>query len=103
MKNKDKKGRFVKGHKFWVGKIDEQAPGWKVNPSYSALHKWVTRKLGQPKLCENCGTTEAPRFEWANISGKYQRDINDYKRLCKRCHNNMDGTNAYQVRKPKCA
>jgi len=55
------------------------------------LHNWVARKLGKPSLCWHCGTTTAKRFEWSNISRTYKRDLNDYQRLCTRCHMDYDG------------
>lgn len=53
---------------------------------YVALHYWVRKQLGTPQECENCGTTEAKFFDWANISGNYLKDISDWARLCRRCH-----------------
>lgn len=58
---------------------------------YKALHYWVGQQLGKPSLCRHCGTTSAKRFEWANISGKYLKDVEDWVRLCKKCHCKMDG------------
>ena len=76
-----KKGQFEdEKHLLWKG--DEAG--------YSAIHKWLIRKLGQPRKCDGCGTTEAKRFEWANISGEYKRDFDDWKRLCKKCHAKFD-------------
>ncbi|MFA5261424.1 MAG: hypothetical protein WC450_09370 [Candidatus Omnitrophota bacterium] len=66
-------------------------PNWKGNNvSYQALHTWVTRHKGSPQRCEDCGTTEPRKYEWANISGKYKRDLNDWKRLCTKCHRKFD-------------
>lgn len=53
---------------------------------YGALHEWVRRWLGKPNKCENCGATDKKRYEWANISGDYLRDLGDWARLCKSCH-----------------
>jgi len=58
---------------------------------YSSLHHWVAKQLGRPVKCEHCKTTESKRYEWANISGKYKRELSDWVRLCKRCHVKMDG------------
>ncbi len=70
---------------------DEKHPQWKgVDATYVAAHLWIARKLGKSKLCENCGTTDAKRFEWANISGKYLRDVSDWVRLCSICHHLID-------------
>lgn len=63
---------------------------------YFGVHDWLTRQYGQPKECEQCLTTTAKRFEWANISGEYKRERSDFKRLCKKCHNDFDEVNAWQ-------
>lgn len=57
---------------------------------YSGLHAWIYRKLGQPKQCGNCHTADSTRYEWANLSGKYKRDLKDWLRLCAKCHRRMD-------------
>lgn len=68
---------------------DEKHPNWKGdNVGYNALHSWIQKKLGKPSKCDKCKTIKAKRFEWANISGKYMRDLNDWKRLCAKCHAN---------------
>ena len=99
--------RFPKGHKPWnknwtglhlstetefkKGRKDEKHPEWKgEEASYDAKHQWVARWKGRPSLCEDCGTTKAKVYNWANISGKYLRDLNDYKRLCRKCHHKFD-------------
>lgn len=70
----------------------EKNASWKGDSAgYSALHLRVAARRGKPSLCEHCGTTEAKRFEWANLTGNYA-DVNDYARLCGSCHRRMDGT-----------
>ena len=64
---------------------------WKQKPSYNAIHRWIERQLGKPKNCSRCGTVTAKKYEWANISKKYKREINDWIRLCTRCHQLEDG------------
>ena len=54
--------------------------------TYESVHHWVKRKNGKPALCENCGSTDKKAYDWANISGDYKRDLNDWKRLCRSCH-----------------
>lgn len=67
-------------------------PQWKGNKvGYSGIHKWISRKYGNPKICENCDTKNAKKYDWANISGDYKRDRNDWQRLCRLCHNRLDG------------
>lgn len=57
---------------------------------YSGIHVWVKKWKGKPNLCENCGTTTAKKFEWANIDHKYRRVLEDYIRMCTKCHRNYD-------------
>lgn len=96
-KNWFKKGQ-VSLYKGRVGLREELNPGWKGdNVGYFALHAWLNRKYGRIRQCSLCGENNPnKRYEWSNISGKYKRDINDYIRLCKKCHNNKDGVNAWQ-------
>lgn len=66
---------------------------WKGdNVGYDALHDWVANKLGRPQRCEHCKNTTKKRYEWANISKEYKRDLSDWIRLCKSCHNKFDET-----------
>lgn len=53
--------------------------------TYGSLHYKIRKLKGTPSLCEVCGTTEAKKFEWANLTGNYE-DINDYQRMCSSCH-----------------
>lgn len=65
-------------------------PRWRGDDAeYNALHVRVLNARGRPSECEECGTTEALRYEWANVSGHYE-DIYDYRRLCSRCHQIFD-------------
>lgn len=66
---------------------DDKHYKWKGDSvKYSALHQWVMTRLGKPSECENCGSTTASRYHWANLSGNYLRDIADWARLCSLCH-----------------
>lgn len=61
---------------------------WKGDEvGYRALHQWIRRKLGKANKCVKCFTETSKRYEWANISGEYKRDINDWRELCSRCNN----------------
>lgn len=63
---------------------------WKGNKAtYAALHHRVEKARGKPKICMACGTQEAKRFEWCNLTGRYD-DINDYMRMCIPCHRKYD-------------
>lgn len=60
---------------------------WKgENVKYIALHQWVYKMLGKPHKCENCGTKSAKRYEWANLTKEYIRDVSKWTRLCSSCH-----------------
>ena len=91
---RDNKGRFVKGskstHGFKKGHVSftgENHPGWKGDKvGYDALHDYIERHFGKPRFCEACGFENAKIYDWANISGKYKRDKEDWLRLCRKCH-----------------
>lgn len=66
---------------------------WKGNKvGYLALHSWVSRNKGRPHFCEECGdkTLNHRQYHWSNISGEYKRDLNDWRRLCVKCHFEYD-------------
>lgn len=65
---------------------------------YRSLHTWVERRLGKPMICSNCGDTTKKRYEWANISQEYKRELSDWKRLCVLCHKKFD----YGVQDNQC-
>lgn len=63
---------------------------WKGDAAqYQALHLRVATVRGKPSRCDQCGTTTARRYEWANLTGNY-RDVNDYRRMCVPCHRIYD-------------
>jgi hypothetical protein len=96
--------RFIHGHnKGNLGKPHSTAtrlkisealwgnlPGnWKgENVGYTALHVWVRRHKIKTGKCATC--SYEGRTEWANISGLYFRDLDDYVELCRLCHEELD-------------
>lgn len=79
------------------GLREEKSMHWKGDSvGYYGIHDWIERQRGKAQICENCNTDDAKRYEWANISGEYRRDLSDWKQLCKKCHNDYDGVNAWQ-------
>jgi len=94
--------RLSESHKgqvsCWKGKKILQNSGEKNNMwkgsdvGYRSLHSWVIRQKGQPNKCEDCGEDNlvGHLIHWANISGKYKRDLTDWKRLCVKCHSKFD-------------
>lgn len=72
-------------------KRNDKHPNWKGDDAgYQALHAWVRLRKGKPSVCEKCGTTDAKKYEWANISHEYKRDVDDWIRLCTSCHRYFD-------------
>lgn len=71
---------------------DAKHPSWRGEQvGYSSLHDWVAKRLGRPKQCRYCGLAEQKRvYHWANLSGKYHRDLSDWARLCVPCHSKLD-------------
>lgn len=77
---------------------------WKGDKAgYEGKHVYIHYKYGKASKCENPKCVyprmrlsnrkimEAPkRYEWANISGKYRRDMNDWMQLCPSCHRFFD-------------
>jgi len=93
-KNQNKEHRHTEAtkKKISIGHKNEKAYNWKGDKvGYSSLHAWIRRNLEPAKSCVKClGKRGSKKFEWANISHEYRRDLNDYMQLCKICHNEYD-------------
>ena len=88
--------QFKKGHKINLGKLEEKSGLWKGDKAgYSAIHIWVNKWKGRPITCEKCGKTDLTnkQIHWANIDHKYRRVLDDYIRLCRKCHCEYDKIN----------
>lgn len=68
-----------------LGKFKEDAKYY-----YQTVHNWMNAHLGKPRYCEHCKRSDKWAYDWANISGKYLRDLADWKRLCRSCHMKFD-------------
>ena len=70
-----------------------------IIPTRAGLHQWVRRHLPEPDLCELCN--KVPPYDLANITGVYNRDFNNWKYYCRRCHVHSDDRleKAYRIRK----
>jgi hypothetical protein len=94
----------LKCGKYWIGKkhtkdtkqkmsksaMAENNSQWKGNKvGYCSLHEWIRNRKPQPKQCQHCGKL-SKHLDLANISGQYCRDINDYRYLCRSCHQVYD-------------
>ena len=79
--------------KWMKGRQGEQTNYWKGDDvGYTALHDWVRRYKGKPKECEECGlvSENGRMLHWANVSNEYKRDLDDWVRLCAKCHKKLD-------------
>lgn len=102
---------FKKGHKIWSGRTHTKTARLKISvshkgklnyqwqgdkPSYMALHNWLKRTFGNPKLCEHCGKNGKKvngkwNIDWAKIRGKtYNRRRLCFFGLCRKCHMQYD-------------
>lgn len=80
--------RYFGGHQYQKGELH---PFWKGDSvGYLGLHRWVYRNLGKAYKCVKCDNKTAKRYEWANLSHQYKRDIYDWTQLCQKCHIEYD-------------
>ena len=91
--------RYGKDNHFsWMKFKGKDHAHWKgINVGYHALHTWLQRELGKPETCEFCSKTDLVRHKihWANKSREYKRDVNDWIRLCAKCHWHYDRDKKY--------
>lgn len=70
---------------------NEKHPAWKGKKvGYSALHAWITRKIGKAKNfpCGICGLAQAQH--WARLSKELTRDLQKWMPMCVKCHYHYD-------------
>ena len=75
------------------GKSGDEHHNWQGDfTSYRSMHRWVVAHKGQPNTCEHCGKNNLSerQIHWANIDHKYRRCLEDYIRLCAKCHKTYD-------------
>jgi len=76
---------------YWHKNVHPLYKGDKA--SYGAKHARIKRKFGKADKCENktcLGISK--RYEWANKSGLYKPEKNDWMSLCTSCHRKYDMT-----------
>lgn len=86
-------------------RMGENNPAWKGGDYvYDVIHREVKKAKGKAKRCMNreekildfeC-SKKSKKFEWANISGEYKRDVNDFMSLCVYCHRVYDGNEPWR-------
>lgn len=81
-----------KGINTWMlGRSGEDNPAWKGDKAgYDAIHTWIRKIKGKAIMCSFNLNHQSPRYEWANVSGAYLRNIDDFVSLCKKCHSEYD-------------
>jgi len=88
-KNPNYGKKFTQEHRTKMS----EARGGKNNieiSRYNRAHYWINARMGKPNKCEHCSTTTAKRFEWSNKSQEYIYKLNDWQRLCVKCHHKYD-------------
>ena len=93
----DRTGHLVTAEtrkKLSLGKKGEKNYSWVGDKiGYSGIHTWIVRTYGPAKdyPCMICaGTNGSKKIDWANISGEYKRDAQDWTTLCRKCHMAFD-------------
>lgn len=71
---KEKK-KWGKARWFWVDKPNE----------YRNLHKKLYKLYGNPDHCQHCNQPKT-KYYWANKTGKYLLEREDWLMLCASCH-----------------
>jgi len=96
-KTREKISKACKGRKAWNKGLKtpqwggENSGMWKgERAGYVALHSWVRRNLGIANKCEKCGINDLKRYHFANKSGEYKRELDDWIQLCPSCHKLFD-------------
>ena len=82
--NKGEKCLETSGEKNGLWKGDDVGKG--------ALHSWIVRQRGNPTKCEHCGKDglTGHQIHWANKYHFYERNLDDWIRLCCKCHRKYD-------------
>jgi len=74
---------------------------WKGdNAGERAMHQWVKKHKGEPKICEFC---RKPAKNWANTNHHiYRRKLDDYIALCISCHRRYDIARRKEIEQTRC-
>ena len=72
-------------------RIGAENSEWKGDGvGYPGIHAWVRRHGGTKKKCDHCGYETEKKYEWCNKDHKYRRNLEDWMRLCTKCHRKYD-------------
>lgn len=97
---------FTQEHREKIGlsKKGKNHPLWKAHAaSYTTIHFWVRKWKKPSNTCEKCGRKDLKerQIDWANIDHKYRRVLDDYIRLCRRCHWEYDREMGFRKHKKR--
>ena len=68
----------------------ENNPYWKGDKvGYAGVHKWIKQIFPKPDKCQECGNKA--ELDLANITGVYNRELQNWNYLCRSCHIKQDG------------
>ena len=78
------------------GRIGENSSQWRGDKaSYSAIHIWIRKHHPPPTNCMDCGVINN-RLDLACVTGIYDRNIDNYRYICRFCHTKRDGHKHYK-------
>lgn len=60
--------------------------------SYASIHQFLIRTYGKAPFCVWDSKHQSTKFEWANVTGKYTTELEDYLPMCPSCHRRFDFT-----------
>lgn len=71
---------------------EEKGSNWAGDDvGYDGIHQWIRKHKGKANICSfNSDHKDTFRYEWANISGSYLRNVDDFVSLCVKCHRHYD-------------
>ena len=77
--------------KIRQSKLGKKNPNWKSDDvGYGGLHGFIRRRLPKPEKCPKCN--KKGKMEIANITGVYDRNLDNWRYLCRKCHFDFDRT-----------
>lgn len=113
-KQKMREAKLLRPVRYWLGRkrpnmIGDKNPAWAGDRiGYYGLHIWINAHFGKAFKCENIDCIyprmgdkkrwmiKPKRYHWANVSGKYLRDREDWVMLCVSCHKKYDINKKYK-------
>lgn len=82
----DPRSTFCKPH----SKIEDLNGMWRGDDvQYGQLHAWVKSRFPKTDKCMICN--DKPPIDLANLTGNYNRELENWGWLCRKCHAQFDG------------